>query len=233
MAKTSNNWLDRAVVAHIFNSGLEVWLYDEASRQAIVERGGIVTALADGKLFADGILAAYSLYQDNEVRVAVMVGPPPALEELTGAAWLDPQVTFLRLPSGELCIESNDASRIGPDEPTHEGVRVAVPSGDYRVTLYRVDHEALNRMERQWTGPQEVIVLTPGGVPADLAGEILPFKHRRDGSWIGQYTIDGSTFMGLAWFDDSLGTVKVNLDARAGAVRNAPVASAPASSSTV
>ena len=36
----------------------------------------------------------------------------------------EPQTAFLKLPSGRLCVESNDASRIGPEEPAEEGAVV-------------------------------------------------------------------------------------------------------------
>jgi len=211
------HWLDGVRTARVFNSGLEVWLYDEANREAIVASG----ALRDfddeqmRPLFAGGLLAAYSLYQDDELFVGVMVGLPPTAEALAVDAWLEPQTAFLRLPSGDLCLESNDASRIGPEEPGDEGARIEVPPGDYRLTLYRVDHEALDRAGRTWDGPQEVVVLTPGGSPADAAAEILPFELRRDLSWMGQYAIDGPTFTGLAWFDDSWDTFILNIDRRA------------------
>ena len=207
-------WVDAAQVVRVFNSGLEVWLYDEANREAIVASGALVD-FDEGKLqelFSAGRLAAYSLYQDDELHIGVIVGEPPDDAALASGAWLERQTAYLRLPSGELCIESNDASRIGPEEPGDEGARVQVPPGDYRLTLYRVDHEALAREGREWTGPQEIVVLTPGGTTADAAAEILPFELRRDLSWVGRYTIEGRTLHGLAWFDDYWETFILNLD---------------------
>src|SRR5262249_30778161 len=106
-----------ADVHNVFNTGLEVWLYDEANREAIVQ-SGVMADLTSEKLapvFAQGLLAAYSLYQDDELRVSVVVGPLPDENVLSRGAWLEPQTTFLRLPSGQLRIESNDTSRIGPE----------------------------------------------------------------------------------------------------------------------
>ena len=210
-------WLDAAHAVRVFNSGLEVWLYDDANRESITASGALVDVdeAQLQPLFSSGLLAAYSLYQDDEVHVGVLVGAPPDEAALAGGAWLEPQTAFLRLPSGELCIESNDASRIGPEEPADEGARVRVPPGDYRLTLYRVDHEALEREGREWTGPQEVVVLTPGGTTADAAAGILPFEQRRDLSWVGRYTVEGRTLRGLAWFDDYWDTFILNVD-RAG-----------------
>jgi len=71
---------------HIFNSGLEVWLYDEASREEIRASGGM-DFRSDGaertfdQLTREGLVVGYSLYQDDELDVEVLVGPP-----LTGIA---------------------------------------------------------------------------------------------------------------------------------------------------
>lgn len=216
MAKKSI-WPVDATLVSVFNSGLEVWLYDDANLEAIRTSGATQDFDEAGlkALFADGLLAAYALYQDDGLRVAVIVGEKPSAKDLASGEWLDPQTAFLRLPSGQLCIESNDASRIGPEEPGDDGARVTVPPGDYRLTLYRVDYEALERKERTWKGPQEVVVLTPGGTAADAAIEILPFEQRSDTAWVDSYTIDGRTFNGLAWFDDYWDTFTVNIDRRA------------------
>jgi len=210
-------WPGDATVVSVFNSGLEVWLYDEANLDAI-RASGAAQDFDEAKLralFAGGLLAAYSLYQDDELRVGVVVGPAPSGKDLSSGEWLDPQTAFLRLPSGQLCIESNDASRIGTEDPADTGARVTVPPGDYRLTLYRVDHEALERKGRTWNGPQEVVVLTPGGTAADAAAAILPFELKSDTTWVGRYTIDGTRFDGLAWFDDYWDTFIVNIDRRA------------------
>src|SRR2546422_5368953 len=52
-------------------------------------------------------------------------------------------------------------------EPGAKGALVSVPRGDYRLSIYRIDHEALQREGPSWRGPQEVIVLTPGGSAAE------------------------------------------------------------------
>jgi len=210
-------WPVDATVVSVFNSGLEVWLYDEANLDAI-RRSGATQDFDEAKLralFADGLLAAYSLYQDDELRVGVIVGATPTEKNLSSGEWLDPQTAFLRLPSGQLCIESNDASRIGPEDAADPGGRVTVPPGDYRLTLYRVDYEAFERKGRTWKGPQEVVVLTPGGTGDDAATAILPFELKSDTTWVGSYTIDGRTLEGLVWFDDYWDTFIVNIDRRA------------------
>jgi hypothetical protein len=207
----------------VFNSGLEVWLHDESSVPRLRESGAIA-ALTGGdetrlrELMSDGLLVGYGLQQDDALDVEVVVGKPLTKAELARAAWLEPQTAFLRLPTGRLRVDSNDTSRIGPEEPRDEGGAVPVPPGDYRVTLYRVDREALDREERTWDGAAEVVVLTPGGTTADAAKAILPFEPRRDLSWVGKYAIAGKTFTGLAWFHDARETYVVNVD-RAAATR--------------
>jgi len=204
----------------VSNSGLEVWLYDDANRERIRQRdaadpgfGGMPPKLAER--MGDGLVLGYSLYQDDDLDIAVHVGKPLTEKELSVGRWLEPQAAFLRLPSGILCVESNDASRIGPEEATEKGGVSTVPPGDYRVTLYRIDHEALDREGLKWRGPQEVIVLTPGGTPADAADFLLPFEPRRDTSWVGRYKVHGKRAEGLVWFADGWDTFTLNLNSNA------------------
>jgi hypothetical protein len=219
----SSKLRDGAIAVKVFNSGLEVWLYDEQNLTPVRESGAMAAFMSgdDSKikaLFRAGQVVGYSLYQDDELRIGVIVGPPLTTEELSVAHWLKPQTAFLRLPSGRLCIESNDALRFGEEEAGDEGAIVTVPPGDYGVTLYRIDHEALEREDREWKGPQEVVVLTPGGSPGDAAEDFLPFEQLRDTTWIGAYRIEGRKFEGLIWFPDFWETFAVNLD-RAAAER--------------
>lgn len=200
------------------NSGREVWLYDKANRDAIRNAGtpdegfgGMPPKFEEST--AKGLIVGYSLYQDDEVQVAVYVGDPLTGKELAVGHWLEPQVAFLRMPSGSLCVESNDASRVGHEQPTEKGATVKVPKGDYRLTLYRVDHEGLERDGIEWDGPQEVIVLTPGGSIKDAASELLPFEERRDTNWVGKYSVRGNQADALIWFGDRWDTFALNLDA--------------------
>lgn len=204
----------------IANSGLEVWLYDD-SHLARLRSAGLLRPAGErvpgtfGKLAKQGMFVGYSLCQDDEVDLAVYVGSPLTPEELSPGRWLEPQTALLRLPSGELRVESNDACRFGPDQPGAEGAAMRVPPGNYRLTLYRIDHEALDRAGLIWRGPQEVVVLTPGGKPGEAAGDLLPFQQHRDKSWIGQYAIKGNRAEARVWFPDGWDTYVVNLDSAA------------------
>ncbi|HYD80693.1 MAG TPA: hypothetical protein VEC06_12860 [Paucimonas sp.] len=213
---------DGAKRVQVFNSGLEVWLYDDGNLGAIRGPAGVDYAADEdhprfAELMRQGLLAGYDLYQDDGIDVEVLVGAPLSASELAVSRWLEPQTTFLRLPSGRLCIESTDASRLGPEDPMDEGAVVEAPPGDYRVTLYRIDHEALEREGLEWDGPQEIIVLTPDGACAEAAAHLLPFQPRRDLDWVGNYRIDGDRVEALAWFDDYWDSFVLNLDAAAAA----------------
>jgi hypothetical protein len=205
----------------VFNSGLEVWIYDEANLKAI-RAGATKSDPGAGGMPGDfekstgkGLVVGYSLYQDDGIFAEVHVGDAFRVRELEVGRWLEPQTAFLRVPSGRLCIESNDASRLGPEPPGEAGAKVEVPPGEYRLTLLRVDHEALDREGISWKGPQELILLTPGGTKADAASGLLPFEQRRDTSWVGRYTINGSRADVLVWLGDYWDTFFVNLDANA------------------
>jgi hypothetical protein len=167
------------------------------------------------KHIRSGLLVGYSLVQDDDLDIEISVGPPLTAKRLSAARWLEPQTAFLRLPSGKLCVESNDASRLGPEKPGEEGATVELPPGDYRLTLYRLDYEAMRRESLEWEGPQELIVLTPGGSTKDSANGLLPYEERRDQSWIGQYTIAQGRAEALVWLGDGWDTFALNLDSGA------------------
>jgi hypothetical protein len=201
-----------ATRVEVFNSGLEAWIYDEANAKAIVSNG-LWRTLVDGGS-TDGKLVGYGLRQDDSLCIDVIVGPALTAKELSAACWLEPQHALLRAPSGKLAVESNDSCRVAEEaeDRTDKGGRVDVPAGNYRLTLYRLDYEALAREEKTWNGAQQVIVLTPGGKAKDDARGLLPFKQAADPSWVGKVTISGSTARGLVWFEDYWDTYFANLD---------------------
>ena len=80
-----------------------------------------------------GLLVVFELYQDDELQAEVSLGPP--VDQSEGFPWSKPGEAFLSLPSGTLCIESMDCLRIGTEEPTDEGARLALLPGDYVVSL--------------------------------------------------------------------------------------------------
>jgi hypothetical protein len=220
MAKAKKPVRDGGNYVTVQNSGLEVWIYDDANRAEIAkarsgdEGAGGMPPDFEAKT-REGLIVGYSLMQDDDVGVEVHVGKPFTEKELSVARWLEPQVAFLRVPSGKLCVESNDASRVGPEEPGQTGATVTVPKGDYRLTLYRVDYEALSREELEWKGAQEIILLTPGGSASEAPPYLLPYEERRDLTWVGKYTINGKKADAMIWFPDRWDTFVVNLDSAA------------------
>lgn len=205
----------RAFRVEVHNSGLEVWLYDDENAPAIRTRG-LWNKLIAGEP-TDGFIVGYGLRQDDGLHIEVLVGEPLNSQELSVSRWLEPQTALLRLPSGRLAVESNDSCRVGEEEVDEPGALIEVPRGDYRLTLYRTDHEALDREAISWTGPHEVVVLTPGGTTADDIAGLLPFQAQRDTSWVGQVVVDGATARGLVWFDDYWDTCFANLNAETAA----------------
>jgi len=199
------------------NSGLEVWLYDESHRDRIrvgTPSDGLPTGMPARfeERTREGLIVGYSLAQDDELDIEIHVGRPLSAKEQGKGRWLAPQTAWLRLPSGRLCVESNDSSRVGSGHATEAGGAVEVPPGYYRLTLHRVDHEALRREGLAWRGPQEVIVLTPGGSAEEAATDLLSFEPVRDHSWVGAYRLDGKRATALVWFGDPWDTFVLNLD---------------------
>jgi hypothetical protein len=93
----------------VFNSGLEVWMYDEANREAIRASGGMNVGV-DGtgatfeSLTQKGLVVGFGLYQDDEIDMAVIVGEPLTDEERRHARWLEPQQALL------ICRRESSAS---------------------------------------------------------------------------------------------------------------------------
>lgn len=203
-------------------SGHEVWLYDAAYLEAIRNSDVFEDISSENTAFADllasGMLACYGLEDDYGADLSLSIGAPYTEVELSRSRWLEPQTTWLHLPSGRLLIESTEGSRILPDGMGEEltgkdddGL-VELPAGDYKLTLYRIDQEALSHEGLNWEGPSEAIVLTPGGNQSNAADHILEFCPRRDLNWVGKYSIEGCVMQGLIWFDDPWDTFRLNID---------------------
>jgi hypothetical protein len=201
-----------ATRVEVFNSGLEVWLYDDARLDDVRSKGLWRVLLDGGK--TDGALVGYCVEKDGPLKVDVVVGPALTSKELAVTQWLEPQHAWLRLPSGALVVETNDTARVD-DEPSLEvGALLAVPKGNYRVTLHRVDQEALAQQGVAWAGAREVVVLTPSRTPNDAAG-LLPFEKRVDVSFVGRLDVQGNHGRGLVWFENHWETFFANIDGAA------------------
>ncbi|HYP27623.1 MAG TPA: hypothetical protein VE262_12975 [Blastocatellia bacterium] len=208
-----------AQMAKVFNSGLEVWLYDASHRDALKSSGAFETdaddALFEQKMKAfvkEGLIMAYQIMQDDSLRIAVAVGEPLNRKELASARWLKPQKAFLRLPSGRLVIESNDALTLRRETPTDPGSELALPPGDYLATLYRIDWDALEADELPWTGPNEFITLTPGAKAGPVRGQpaLLPWEPRGPGK--ATWSVVENSYDGSALFYDDETAMCVALD---------------------
>ncbi|MCL5278990.1 MAG: hypothetical protein M1376_03675 [Planctomycetes bacterium] len=175
-----------AIPVHIYNEGLVVFLYDEASEERIRDAdpeiiwGASPEAFEDRatqELLASGELLIYGLHGDGGVDVEVVVGAPLLEKELSWGKWYPPETGYLSLPSGRLCVHSYNTLPMGDndDDPPDEGAIVQVPPGTYRVILYRKDWDRMEEAgtvsfdEAQEAGidvygqgrVDEVILLTP------------------------------------------------------------------------
>ena len=205
--------------AEVFNSGMEVWLYDAAHREKLKSSGAFETELETAELetrmreFAQqGLIMAYQLMQDDSLSIAVAVGKPLSDQELGVARWLEPQKAFLRLPSGKLVVESSDALTIRSEEPSDKGAALSVPAGDYLATLYRIDHDGLEADELEWRGPNEFIVLTPGAAAKPVSGQpaFLPWAPRGPGE--ARWSVEAGSYKGVALVHDADTTIEVAID---------------------
>jgi hypothetical protein len=175
--------------ADVYNSGLLVFVYDEANRLMINQaapsvldgfsRDEVLNDQSLQELARTGTLVVYELQQDDELDMEVVVGEALTVEELSIGLWEPVQYARLNLPSGRLCIESYDSLRLGDEQPTDEGAIFSVPPGDYVMTLHRIDWDALDDAEiEDYEGTSEVFVLTPIGqnappLPADPPAMLL------------------------------------------------------------
>lgn len=225
MTKSSTRTSVRAgaLSASCFNSGMEVWLYDEANLKELKESGVIDTLLEDGEeefqkkmkpILKKGMLVAYGMEGDGGVDIDIFVGEPLSKKELSSAYWLKPQKAFLNLPSGKLCVESNDCLRLSSEEATDKGAIVKVPPGNYLLTLYRLDWEEVERRDLKYEGPTEIIVLTTGAQakPVSKPQAILPFE--RPANPAGDYTISGNEVNGQANFMDYWDTFMFSINSK-------------------
>jgi hypothetical protein len=159
-----------------YNDGLIVFLYDDANLEQLTAAGTDV--FDDGmpdepdeafaSLAHEGTVVAIELEQDDAPAIEVSVGPPLDATELARGRWWPPQRAAISLPSGTLMIEGYNnlraASYVDPDD--EPGGRVDLLPGEYLLTLYRIDWQALEQAGlgddlESWGGPWHVITLTP------------------------------------------------------------------------
>lgn len=219
MARTlPRKLLKSAQRVKVFNSGLEVWLYDQSFRKQLKATGAFEIDAEDGVLekalhglVKTGRIMCYSLMQDDSVNIAIAVREPLATTELGTVPWRKPQEAFLRLPTGRLIIESNDSLTLRKLEPTDPGAEIAVPPGDYLVTLYRVDWDVLAEEGIDWDGPSEFITLTSGNMAKPVTGQpaVLAWEEQQPDAAV--WRIQDGTYAGAAIFDDDLLAMRIAL----------------------
>jgi len=178
---------EESTAVEIYNEGLVVFLYDEANSTTIIETNpallesfGGETDEALAELVKNGLLVAYELEQDDELAIEISIGPPLGPEELGQGRWHTPQRAPISIPSGKLCVEGYNNLRLSPDyDPSEDpGAVLDIPAGEYVLSLYRIDWEALAEAGfggdiEEWGGPWQVIVFTEAS-EAETAGSPAP-----------------------------------------------------------
>lgn len=172
-----------STLVDFYNDGLLIFLYDEANLELLTSADTDVfdegMPEEPDEVFAslarDGTIVAFELEQDDMPALEVAVGPPLDEAELARGRWWPAQQAPISLPSGTLVIESYNNLRISSDFDDSEepGARIELLPGDYLLTLYRIDWDALEEAGlgedlESWGGPWHVITLTPR-----RAGELL------------------------------------------------------------
>ena len=208
----------------VFNSGLQVYLYDEASADAL--RPTLTSLIGSDRdwsraadlqrLANEGLILIYDLQGDGGVDVEILVGPPLTAAELASARWMRPQRARLRVASGKLAVHSSDTLPMGPEAPSDPGASVSVPAGDYAVTLHRLHDEQMRAdgIDGSYRGPREVVVLTPGIGAVEPAPAVLPYvPEQASVSWLGRYTVEGDLLTGQVQSCDR-DTITTNVDRR-------------------
>lgn len=159
------------------SAGPEVWIYDEQHRAVLLESGVLdprdpLAATKFKALTKQGLVVGYGLAQSHHVTVSVQVGEPldpEQLSQLHHGRWLPPETALLDVPTGRLCIESRERLARAPTLAGEPSGRVYARSGRYTLWLYQSDDAARERESLDWCGPQQVVVLTPGGTRKDAA----------------------------------------------------------------
>lgn len=205
----------------VFSSGLDVWLYDPSFREALKasrafepRAGEAMRRKAMQRFVREGKLLSYGLMQDDSIDVAVAVRAPLAKGELGTLPWREPQQGYLRLPSGRLVVESNDALTLRRQKPTDAGAEIGVPPGDYMLTLHRVDWDVLAEDEIDYEGPSEFITLTGGAEAKPVPGqpESLPWERPEGGA--AAWKVEQGAYAGAAIFDDDLMALRIAIGAK-------------------
>lgn len=181
----------------LYNEGLVVYLYDYGSSEKLrdadaaeVVVGGDVENRTERlkSIEKEHLFVAYELQGDGCPEIEIVVGEPLTGKEKKGAQWRKLQKTQISLPSGKLRVETPNSLSIGPGEPQEPGATVDIPSGDYVLSLHRLNFDKMEDSDDEF--PTEVITLTPidpGKAPEGNA------KRRVDSTpaWLGWDDIMG------------------------------------------
>lgn len=203
----------------VYNEGLCVYVHDDGHDKEIRAMLGSgkygelsnntfydsLSIPAFGAVVAKrGLAFSFELDQDDEIEIEVVVGPPLTSERLADAHWMEPQLTWLHLPSGRLRVDTPNTMPLDPDPGEDPGGVAAVPPGNYEARLYRVDWPAMHRAGavEAYRGPGHILLLTlldqqPATPPTSA---ILPFPVAKVEEPSG-CTINGNEFNAKVYSD--------------------------------
>ena len=180
---------------HVYNEGHCVYVHDEEHDDEIRamlasgEYGEVsnnnfydnLNTLPFGAVVSKrGLAFAFELEQDDEIEIEVVVGPPLKSEQLADAHWMQPQLTWLRLPSGRLPVDTpntmpldHDPGDVDDDDrpvkTSHENIRprsqsetMITASSTTTQTYVAVSFElGLSDMGTSWTAAGEGVRARP------------------------------------------------------------------------
>ena len=210
--------------AAFYNEGPLVFLYDGDHAERIRQCGARVLEgydqnCADDPLLAriadSGAILLYELFQDDEVEIEIVVAESITTEERDRlSAHVRLPTGWIRLPTGELFLDSYNTLRAGLEEPTDRGATVNLSAGDYSVTIYRCDNAAADESDY----PHDVIVMRPlkrkpgPGRPAILSEATSPRPAQET---IAYGTVTDGEFDGLVRFISGTDLFAVNMSPQA------------------
>src|SRR5262249_44277448 len=130
--------------------------------------------------------------------------------------WKPPQTATLTLPSGHLRLETADSFSLGPDLPDDDALLIAVPAGEYLLTLVEAEDGRVPPGRALRDTPRVLLTLTPTVESAESrAGGLVrcrtvpppppPLAKHGD-----RWSIEADAFNGLLTPDGTMVNLKVS-----------------------
>jgi hypothetical protein len=147
--------------------GLHVFLLDAHARGGLILREAATGVVDADPERLDGEskrkeLVAFELQEDGFTRIEIAVGKPLSAAELKKARWWKPVRARLALESGRLRVETSESLEQSlSQEKTPFAFEVALPRGEYVLTLHRRRYVDVPDGTPEDQLPFQVVTLTP------------------------------------------------------------------------